>query len=48
LACSPVQKYSALDGIGICDLILIYSLAPAYITVRGIAVPALGEKMLKD
>jgi hypothetical protein len=48
LACSPVQNYSALDGIGICDLILIYSLAPAYITVRGIAVPALGEKMLKD
>ena len=43
-----IQKYSALDGIGVCDLILIYSLAPAYITVRGIAVPALGEKMLKD
>jgi hypothetical protein len=43
-----IQKYLALGGIGVCDLHLIYSLAPAYITVRGVAVPALREKMLKD
>ena len=43
-----IQKYIALGGIGICDLVLIYSLVPAYITVRGVAVPALREKMLTD
>ena len=43
-----IQKYVAHSGIGICDLVLIYSLVPAYITVRGVAVPALGEKMLRD
>jgi hypothetical protein len=42
-----IQKYVAHGGIGICDLVLIYSLVPAYITVRGVAVPALGEKMLR-
>jgi len=42
-----IAEYNRKQGVGICHLYVVYALnPPGYITVKGIAIPDLGKKLL--
>ncbi len=41
-----IVEYNKNQGVGVCHLYVVYALSPpGYVTVKGIAVPELGERI---